>query len=135
MREVLVPTDGWRGAATALRAKLAEAERLLNTPELHDFAAGVVREAAHQRERWGSNHDAGKTPEDWFWLLGYLSGKILRALAAGDKDKALHHAISSSAALANWHAAIQGSHTAMRPGVSSEKQAAIDAATKDAPNG
>jgi hypothetical protein len=102
-------------------AKLeAENDRLkavINTPELATFSTGVVLEAAHQRERWGSEHDAGKEPSDWYWLLGYLAGKALAAHLAGNRDKALHHTISSAAALANWHAAITGEHTSMRPGI------------------
>jgi hypothetical protein len=95
----------------ALITRLRAAEARLNTPELHDFAAGVVAEAAHQRDRWGSEHDAGKAPADWFWLLGYLGGKALAAALAGNTEKALHHCISSAAALANWHAALSGQHT------------------------
>lgn len=95
----------------------ARLRALISTPELHDFSRGVVLEAVHQRERWGSEHDAGKTPADWFWLVGYLAGKALHAQTSGNTDKALHHTISTAAALANWHAAITGSHTAMRPGI------------------
>lgn len=90
---------------------LAENERLaalLNTPEIVDFSEAVKREAAHQRERWGTDHDIGKAPEDWFWLVGYLAGKALSSQKAGNQEKALHHCISTSAALANWHAAILG---------------------------
>lgn len=89
----------------------AEIERLrglLNAPELYDFGNGVVREAAHQRDRWGATHDAEKQPEDWFWLVGYLTGKALHAVKAGDTDKGLHHCISTAAVLANWHAVISG---------------------------
>ena len=92
-------------------------QELLNTPELRNFAEGVTLQALHQRERWGSEHDAGKTPADWFWLVGYLAGKALHAQAAGNTEKALHHTISTAAALANWHASITGEHTAMRPGI------------------
>lgn len=101
-------------------AARAENERmggLLNTPELHDFAAAVALEAAHQRERWGVDHDGGKTPADWFWLVGYLAGKALHAAVGGNDEKALHHCISTAATLANWHAAISGAHTRMRPGI------------------
>ena len=103
-----------------VRAAEAERDRLLaerDTPELHDFARGVVLEATHQRQRWGSTHDAGKAAADWFWLLGYLGGKALSAAIAGDTDKALHHTISTAAALANWHAALLGASTTMRPGI------------------
>lgn len=102
-----------------LAAKDAEIARLrmaLNTPEIHDFAKGVVSEAQHQRERWSVDHDAGKTPFDWFWLIGYLAQKAADAAVQGNTDKALHHTISTAAALANWHAALSGVSTSMRPG-------------------
>ena len=98
-------------------AQIERLQALINTPELHDFSRAVVLEAAHQRERWGSGHDAGKTPADWFWLTGYLAGKALHAQTAGNTDKALHHTISTAAALANWHASITGAHVEMRPGI------------------
>ena len=113
-----------RAGRDAAQAEVRELREKLNTPELIDFSAAVVLEAAHQRERWTSTHDAGKEPQDWFWLLGYLAGKALKAHASGDTEKALHHTISSAAALANWHAAILG-QTNMRPGISQEKQDAI----------
>lgn len=56
--------------------KLREA---LNTPEVEDFDAAIPLEAAHQVQRWSAEHDAGKTPEDWFWLIGYLAGKALHS--------------------------------------------------------
>ncbi len=49
----------------------SEAERLralINTPEILDFVKAVQLEAVHQRERWGSQHDDGKSAADWFWL-------------------------------------------------------------------
>lgn len=97
--------------------RLADLQRLLNTPELDNFAAGCVSEAQHQRARWPSDHDEGKTPLDWFWLIGYLAQKAAAAQIAGDFDKAKHHTISTAAALANWHAAIAGDSTVMRPGI------------------
>jgi len=106
---------------TILEDRVKELEALLNTPELKDFIKAVPLEAAHQRERWGVEHDAGKEPEDWFWLLGYLAGKALAAFKIGDKEKALHHTISSAAVLANWHAAILGKNNEMRPGIAGEK--------------
>lgn len=92
-------------------------DEIINTPETADFMAGVPLEAAHQRERWGAEHDAGKTPFDWFWLIGYLSQKAADAAVRGDTEKAMHHTISTAAALANWHAALTGANTAMRPGI------------------
>jgi hypothetical protein len=91
--------------------QLERADRLLNTPEVVDFAKGVQFEAVHQRARWGSDHDAGKTDADWFWLVGYLAGKALHK-----PEKRLHHLITAAAALANWHAYTLGK-TNMRPGI------------------
>lgn len=107
-----------------LMSKVAHLERRLNTPEVEDFAAGVVAEAQHQRERFGSDHDAGKAPLDWFWLIGFLAQKAAFAALAGDRNKALHHTISTAAALANWHAALSGHDTAMRPGIADPEVAA-----------
>jgi hypothetical protein len=101
-------------------AEIARLKALLNTPQTRDWCEAVKVEAAHQRERWGADHDAGKTPADWFWLVGYLAGKALAAAYGGDEGSfrlAMHHTISAGAALANWHAALSGADTRMRPGI------------------
>ena len=93
-------------SADAVRELQDEVDRLnaiVNTPQSNDFLRAVSTEAEHQRQRWGSDHDAGKAPADWFWLVGYLAGKALHAHAAGDTAKAEHHIITTAAALANWH--------------------------------
>lgn len=111
-------TKGARGPEGATlddwRARALAAEALLNAPEIVDFAKAVQLEAAHQRARWGSDHDAGKTDADWFWLLGYLGGKALRA--DDGIEKQLHRIITVAAAACNWHAAKLGL-TNMRPGI------------------
>ena len=89
---------------------------LINTPELEDFDRAVPLEAAHQVLRWGIEHDKGKEPMDWFWLIGYLTGKALAAILKGDTAKAKHHVITTAAALRNWHAHIRSGQTLMRPG-------------------
>jgi len=126
-----------------LTAEAAEGRRLtalVNTPELLDFMKAVPLEAAHQVERFSSEHDGGKEPEDWFWLIGYLNGRALfhhreaERLAAISNDiardfredqiafhreKAVHHCITTAAACANWHLAVVGK-VSMRPGVAPE---------------
>lgn len=97
------------------RAELVRLRAIINTPQAGDFLRAVSTEAEHQRQRWGSDHDAGKTPADWFWLVGYLAGKALHAHAAGNTEKAEHHIITTGAACANWHLALFGK-TDMRPG-------------------
>ena len=85
-----------------LRTKVAELEELLDTPLYNEFIDAVKREAGHQIKRWRSE-DKVKEPQDWFWTLGFLSGKAVRAHLEGDRNKALHHTISSAAMLLNWH--------------------------------
>lgn len=106
----------------AQHREIGRLNALLNTPETEDFYKGIELEAAHQRQRWPSEQDAGKTPADWFWLVGYLAGKCLTSVIGGDTQKALHHTISTAAALANWHRAIKGAGN-MRPGISMPPEA------------
>lgn len=91
--------------------RVTELESLINTPHTAEFLEAVKLEAVHQRERWAADHDAGKTDADWFWLVGYLTGKALHK-----PEKQLHHIITTAAALLNWHAAKTGVDTRMRPG-------------------
>lgn len=118
--------DETRAELEAARAERDRLSALLNTPEVRNFGAAVVLEALHQRERWGTDSDAGKTAADWFWLIGYLAGKALHAAIAGNVDKALHHTISTAAACANWHAHITGASVAMRPGTDQPAEVARD---------
>lgn len=111
-------------AVTWLEAEVARLTALINTPELIDYAKGVQLEAAHQRERWGSDHGTGKLAPDWFWLIGYLAQKAMMSHLAGDTEKAQHHCITVGAAMANWHAQICGASTAMRPGIEPPQGAA-----------
>lgn len=96
---------------------------LVNTPETESFLKGVRIEAAHQRERWGEAQDRSKSAENWYWLVGYLAGKALRAAIDGDREKARHHTISSAAALGHWHAAIAEDPTGFGIGDDEDLQA------------
>lgn len=100
------------------RQELERLRALVNSPETRDFLVGVRNEVCHQVERWGTVNDRAKEPADWFWLVGYLGGKALTAHVKGDTDKALHHCISTAAALANWHAHILHGAGLMQPGSS-----------------
>lgn len=90
---------------------------LLNTPKTDDWFAGVRNEAGHQIQRWGSDHDAGKSPLDWFWLIGFLAQKAATSQMSDDTAKAMHHTISTGAALLNWHRVISGETGVMRPSI------------------
>lgn len=112
-------------------AELARLLQIIDTPQKDDFLRAVSTEAEHQRRRWGAEQDAGKTPADWYWLVGHLAGKALHAHAAGDTVKAEHHVITTAAALANWHLAMFGK-TDMRPGINPDRVAANDQRTEAA---
>ncbi|MCW1959775.1 MAG: hypothetical protein KIH64_014770 [Mycobacterium sp.] len=91
---------------------------IINSPHNDEFLEGARREIVHQVQRWGTVHDRAKRPADWFWLVGYLAGKCLAAHIAGNTEKALHHTISTAAALGNWHTAIKLGASKMAPGSS-----------------
>lgn len=104
------------GMTDKLEAEVARLNAIINSPQSDDFIRAVSTEAEHQRQRWGAEGDAGKTPADWFWLIGYLAGKALHSHASGNVEKAEHHVITTAAACANWHRAIFGKSD-MRPGI------------------
>lgn len=97
-----------------------ELHGLINRPHTDHFLEATRLEAAHQSDRFGAAHDRNKSAENWFWLVGYLAGKCLRAVITGDKEKALHHTISSAAALLNWHEAIKHDKTGAGAGTDSD---------------
>lgn len=102
-----------------LRVRVDELEALINSPRVNEFLESVRTEAAHQVERWGTDHDEGKADADWFWLIGYLAGKAIRP--GQEPEKALHHIITTAAACLNWHAHKTGARTRMRPGIQEPK--------------
>lgn len=48
--------------------------------------------------------------------LETIPAELMRHSIAFHREKAVHHTITTAAALAHWHASIVGKHTAMRPG-------------------
>lgn len=88
------------------REERVRLERMINNPHIDDFIEAIRLESVHQRERWGNDHDAGKDAPDWYWLIGYLSGKAVQAWKSDDIDKYKHHIITTAAACMNWHANI-----------------------------
>lgn len=120
---LVVLAESFRGDGSGrchdLMAILARSDAYakINTPEIDNFLTAVKNEALHQRERWGTEDDAGKADADWFWLVGYLAGKALHNV----NDKRLHHVITAAAALLNWHSKLTGNYAAMRPGIEEPK--------------
>jgi hypothetical protein len=111
MRRAADEIERLEGALHDERMEHGLLQELLSRPEIDDFWEGIVCEAGHQRQRWGEAHDRDKSAENWFWLIGYLSGKALRASIEGNKAKAKHHTISTAAALFQWHQAIKADET------------------------
>jgi hypothetical protein len=106
-------------------AVLKQTRDLISRPYIGVWTDEVIIEAAHQRDRWGASQDHGKSPEDWFWLIGYLAGKALASHKAGDMEKARHHTVSTAAVLAHWAAAVAGDESVFRPGLGVEKITAL----------
>lgn len=104
-------------ALNQLQAEYTKLHALVHTPQTHEWLEAVPLEAAYQIERWGTSHDQGKEPQDWFWLLGWLAGKAVHAAMSGDSEKAKHHTVSSAAVLLNWHRHLSGEDTTFRPGI------------------
>lgn len=95
-------------------------DRLINSPHAGEFLEAVRVEAAHQVERWGVEHDAGKTDADWLWLIGWLAGKALHnppKEGADAADLKRHRIVTVAAAALNWHAQACGTSNRMRPGI------------------
>lgn len=111
----------YRERCRSAETEVAHLRALIGRPYIGAWTDEVLIEAAHQRERWGAEQDAGKQAEDWFWLIGYLAGKLLAAQKAGDLDKARHHTVSTAAVLAHWAAALAGHENVMRPGLGPDK--------------
>jgi hypothetical protein len=86
-----------------LEAENARLKNLINCPEIVDFRHALCVEAAHQKERWGEEHDQNKSFSDWFMVLNYLLGKLANAYWNNDMDKVKHHVITAAAVLANFH--------------------------------
>lgn len=78
----------------------------LAEPEINNFVNAVTKESLHQRDRWGAEHDASKSPDEWLWLIAYLATKATQAARYNDREKYLHQLITTAAALANWHAQV-----------------------------
>jgi hypothetical protein len=100
-----------------LRKELEYLTNLINTPHTNDFLEAVPLEAAHQITRWGVEHDAGKEPTDWLWLIGYLAGKATNAAINKDLEKAKHHTISTAGVCLNWFRRLVGDEKTFRPGI------------------
>lgn len=113
----------------AAQSRAATIKALTSKPEIEDFILGIKLEAHHQRARWGEAHDRGKSAENWYWLIGYLAGKALRSSIDGDRDKALHHTISSAAALLQWHDAIRADASNRGLGDDADLSSLTDTAT------
>lgn len=98
---------------------LGEVERLdslINHPTTDAFLSGVRLEAAHQAERWGIDHDAGKGPVDWLFLVSYLAGKAAAAATGAELPyKVVHAAVEQ----------VYDDHPTLRPWQKTEADATI----------
>jgi hypothetical protein len=117
--------DHLRETIEELRKENERLNKLINTPHVENFLEAVRLEAGHQQDRWKAEHDAGKADPDWFWLVGFLAGKILRP--GNTQEKRLHHIITTAAVCLNWHRHASGDMTGMRPGIEPPPMAQAEA--------
>ena len=101
----------------SLVSEIKRLNSLINSPQTDSFLEAVRIESAHQVERWGSEHDGGKRPEDWIALVTYLLGKAAKAHFDNDHSKLVHHIITIAAVCNNRHSNATGTNTKMRPGI------------------
>lgn len=105
-----------------LEAENARLHNLIHTPHTDDFLSAVPLEAAFQISHWGTEHDAGKTPFDWYRLIRYLAAKATRAANSGDIEKTKHHCISVSGVMLNWYRRLSGDDRTFQPGFADGKK-------------
>jgi hypothetical protein len=90
-------------------------KKRLDTPELLDFLEAMKIEAAHQQERWKGT-DPLKDDPDWYWLIGWLGGKVITDPHEADdqrsvQERKLHRIITVAAAAYNWHSSVKERRT------------------------
>lgn len=115
--EIFCVYDSVEGRAIAAEERVGQLLGLIDTPHTEDWLKAVPLEAAHQIKRWGNDQDNGKTPWDWFWLIGYLSQKAAASALNAGAEKAKHHTISTAAVLLNWHRRLSGEDQTFQPGI------------------
>lgn len=90
-------------------------EERLNTPETKAFLKAVRVEAAHQARTWQAT-DPRKTSADWYWLIGWLGGKVVtdpheESDARTPRERRLHRIVTVAAAAYHWHQAVLNRNT------------------------
>lgn len=85
-----------------LTAELERLRAIIHQPMTDSFIHGVAIEMEHQRTLH-ERDDLNKTPQAWYWTVGYLAGKALFAAMQGDRQKVQHHVITTAALCGRWH--------------------------------
>lgn len=109
-----------------MREEITRLRIAINTPETEDFLKGMPLEAAHQIERWGSDHDRNKSTFDWVFLIGHLTTRAAGYYDISEMDekflkKAKHHCITAAAALLNWHRYMSDEQKNFLPGINPKR--------------
>lgn len=87
---------------------IAHYKDLINTPLISHFLQAVKLEAAHQVERWKDSVDRESESFNWVFLVGHLATRAAAYHEAENKEKALHHTITTAAVCLNWHKFLVG---------------------------
>lgn len=70
-------------------------DELINTPQHTEFVDAVKSEMAHHVERWGD--ESHTPPHHYQMVLGYINGKLAKAVWDKDIEKFKHHLVTIAA--------------------------------------
>lgn len=68
---------------------------LINTPQANEFSENVKSEMSYHLEKW-KNEDS-KPPHHFNMVLGFINGKLSKAIWEKDKEKFEHHLVTIAA--------------------------------------
>jgi len=70
-------------------------KELINTPQSEAFEESVKAEMAHHLERWGN--ESNTPPHHFNMVIGFINGKLAKAIWEKDREKFEHHLITIAA--------------------------------------
>lgn len=84
---------------TEMRQRIID--EIINKPQVLEFIEAVKSEMAHHEQRWGD--ESGIPPHHFNMVLGYINGKLSKAIWDKDGEKFLHHLITITAVAGTCH--------------------------------
>lgn len=76
-------------------------DELINKPHFTNFLEAVKTEMAHHEQRWGD--ETATPPHHFQMVLGFINGKLAKAIWEKDTEKFVHHLITIAAVAGTAH--------------------------------